>query len=432
MDTHAGDQARTPLRRVVLASLVGTTIEWYDFFLYGTAAALIFNKLFFPTFEPLTGTLLAFVTYAVGFIARPIGGIVFGHFGDRIGRKKLLMLSLILMGASTTAIGLLPTYATAGTLAPLMLVLLRLIQGFAVGGEWGGAVLLIAEYSPKGHRGFYTSWPQFGVPAGNLLAAASLAIMGATMSEDDFLLWGWRVPFLASAILVLVGWWIRQTVDESPMFRRVGDSQRITFPLGEVLRRYWREVAIGIGVKTGSNIGFYAIAAFGVTWITEINGQPKSVALTALLAGSVVQCLTIPLFSALSDRVGRRPIFISISLIYAVFIFAFYPLLTSNHYAWIFLAVMFGLALDGALYGPQAAFLAELFPTPVRYSGASLAYQFSSIIGGSLTPIIAIALYQQFGSSIPISIYVSASLVICAGTALLSRETREVELARVH
>jgi metabolite-proton symporter len=429
---QAVEQSRTPLLRVVLASLIGTTIEWYDFFLYGTAAALIFNKLFFPTFDPLTGTLLAFVTFAVGFIARPIGGIVFGHFGDRIGRKKLLMLSLILMGASTTAIGLLPTYSSAGMLAPLMLVFLRLIQGFAVGGEWGGAVLMIAEYSPKEHRGFYASWPQFGVPAGNLLAAAALAVMSATLSEEDFLQWGWRVPFLASAILVLVGWWIRQAVDESPLFRRIGSDKHVAFPLAQVLRRHWRQVAIGVGVKTGSNIGFYAISAFGITWLTEINGQPKSVALTALLAGSAVQCLTIPLFSALSDRVGRRPVFISISLIYAAFIFAFYPLLSSSHLAWIYLAVMFGLALDGALYGPQAAFLAELFPTPVRYSGASLAYQFSSIIGGSLTPIIAIALFQQFGSSIPISIYVSASLLVCTVAALLSRETRRVELAKIH
>ena len=429
---QAVEQSRTPLLRVVLASLIGTTIEWYDFFLYGTAAALIFNKLFFPTFDPLTGTLLAFVTFAVGFVARPIGGIIFGHFGDHIGRKKLLMLSLILMGASTTAIGLLPTYSCAGLLAPLMLVFLRLIQGFAVGGEWGGAVLMIAEYSPKEHRGFFASWPQFGVPAGNLLAAASLAVMSATLSEEDFLQWGWRVPFLASAILVLVGWWIRQTVDESPLFRRIGSDERVAFPLAEVLRRHWRQVAIGVGVKTGSNIGFYAISAFGITWLTEINGQPKSVALTALLAGSAVQCLTIPLFSALSDRVGRRPVFISISLIYAAFIFAFFPLLSSSHLTWIYLAVMFGLALDGALYGPQAAFLAELFPTPVRYSGASLAYQFSSIIGGSLTPIIAIALFQQFGSSIPISIYVSASLLVCTVVALLSRETRRVELAEIH
>lgn len=429
---QAVEQSRTPLLRVVLASLIGTTIEWYDFFLYGTAAALIFNKLFFPTFDPLTGTLLAFVTFAVGFIARPIGGIVFGHFGDRIGRKKLLMLSLILMGASTTAIGLLPTYSSAGMLAPLMLVFLRLIQGFAVGGEWGGAVLMIAEYSPKEHRGFYASWPQFGVPAGNLLAAAALAVMSATLSEEDFLQWGWRVPFLASAILVLVGWWIRQAVDESPLFRRIGSDKHVAFPLAQVLRRHWRQVAIGVGVKTGSNIGFYAISAFGITWLTEINGQPKSVALTALLFGSAVQCLTIPLFSALSDRVGRRPVFISISLIYAAFIFAFYPLLSSSHLAWIYLAVMFGLALDGALYGPQAAFLAELFPTPVRYSGASLTYQFSSIIGGSLTPIIAIALFQQFGSSIPISIYVSASLLLCTVAALLSRETRMFELAKIH
>ena len=428
MDTGAAHQPRTPLRRVVLASLIGTTIEWYDFFLYGTAAALVFNRLFFPSFDPLTGTLLAFATFAVGFVARPIGGIVFGHFGDRLGRKKLLMLSLILMGVATTAIGLLPTYASAGAAAPAMLIALRLIQGFAVGGEWGGAVLMIAEYSPARRRGFYASWPQFGVPAGNLLAAGALALMSATMDDQAFLDWGWRVPFLASAVLVLVGWWIRQAVEESPLFRQAASEARDRFPIAEVLRRHWRQVAIGIGVKTGSNIGFYAITAFAITWMTEISGEARSVALTALLAGSAVQCVTIPLFSALSDRVGRRPVFIAAALVYAAFIFACFPLLASGDKVLIYLALMAGLALDGALYGPQAAFLAELFPTRVRYPGASLTYQFSSIIGGSLTPMIAIALYQQYGTSLPISIYVAASLIVCAAAAYAARETRGIEL----
>ena len=420
-----GDR-RTPLLRVVLASLIGTTIEWYDFFLYGTAAALIFNRLFFPSFDPLTGTLLAFATYAVGFVARPIGGIVFGHFGDRIGRKKLLMVSLVLMGAASSAIGLLPTYATAGTVAPVALVTLRLIQGFAVGGEWGGAVLLIAEYSPREQRGFWASWPQFGVPAGNLLAAGSLAIMNATLSEEEFLHWGWRIPFIASAILVIVGWWIRQSVADSPLFRRIASSQRHSFPLMEVLRRHWRSVAIGVGIKMGSTTAFYAITAFAITWLTEVHGQPRSLALGALLAGSVVQGLSIPLFAALSDQVGRRPVFLGSGLVYALFMFAFFPLLSSGERSWVYIAIMAGLALDGALYGPQAAFLAELFPTSIRYSGACLAYQVASVIGGSIMPIIAIALYKHFGSSTPISIYVATTLLVVAVTAYVSRETRGI------
>ena len=410
----------------MLASLIGTTIEWYDFFVYGTAAALIFNRLFFPTFDRLTGTLLAFATYAVGFFARPVGGVVFGHFGDRIGRKKLLMLSLVLMGAATTAIGFLPTYTTVGPFAPVALVGLRLVQGFAVGGEWGGAVLLIAEHSPRNHRGFWTSWPNFGVPVGNLLAAGALALLNASLTEDEFLHWGWRLPFIASAILVIVGWWIRQSVGDSPLFRRIAPGQRQSFPLITVLRRHWRSVAIGIGVK-GSTVAFYATTAFAITWLTEVYGQPRSLALGALLAGSAVQGLSILLFGALSDRVGRRLIFISVGLVYALYMFLFFPLLSSGERSLIYLGIMGGLALDGALNGPQASFLAELYPTSLRYSGASLSYQVGSSMGG-LTPIIAISLYQQFGSSIPISIYVAAILVVVALSAYVSRETRGVEL----
>lgn len=427
MNALTVDDRQTPLFRVVLASLIGTTIEWYDFFIYGTAAALIFNRLFFPTYDPLTGTLLAFATYAVGFLARPVGGVVFGHFGDRVGRKKLLMLSLVLMGAATTAIGFLPTYASVGAFAPVALVGLRLVQGFAVGGEWGGAVLLIAEYSPRDRRGFWTSWPQFGVPAGNLLAAAALALMNATLTEGEFLRWGWRIPFIASAVLVIVGWWIRQSVEDSPLFRRIAAGRRHSFPLVEVLRHHWRSIAIGVGVKMGSTAAFYAITAFAITWLAEVHGQPRALALGALLAGSAVQGLSILIFGALSDRVGRRRIFISIGLVYGLYMFAFFPLLSSGQHAWVYLGIIGGLALDGALYGPQASFLAELYPTSLRYSGASLSFQVGSSIGG-LTPIVAIALYKAFSSSIPISIYVAAMLVVVAATAYVSRETRGIEL----
>src|SRR4029450_13070232 len=252
------DGKSTPLRRVVMASLIGTTIEWYDFFLYGSAAALVFNKLFFPEFDPLTGTLLAFATYALGFVARPVGGIVFGHFGDRIGRKRLLMLSLVLMGVATVLIGLLPTYSAIGIWAPIFLIALRLIQGFAVGGEWGGAVLMAAEHGDSARRGFWASWPQAGVPAGNLLAAAVLSIMAAVQSEADFLRWGWRVPFILSALLVIVGWYIRNRVAESPMFEAEIDAAEAParVPAMDVLRERPKALVLGAGLRLGENISY--------------------------------------------------------------------------------------------------------------------------------------------------------------------------------
>ena len=271
-------EEKTPLRRVVMASLIGTTIEWYDFFLYGSAAALVFNKLFFPEFDPLTGTLLAFATYALGFVARPVGGIVFGHYGDRIGRKRLLMLSLILMGVATVLIGLLPTYAQIGIWAPLALIALRLVQGFAVGGEWGGAVLMAAEHGDAARRGFWASWPQAGVPAGNLLAAAVLAIMAAVQTEADFLDWGWRVPFVLSALLVVVGWYIRNRVSESPMFETELDEAEAPaqVPAIEVLRERPKALVLGAGLRVGENISYYILTVFSLTYLVDVvEGEPK-------------------------------------------------------------------------------------------------------------------------------------------------------------
>ncbi|MGH8286636.1 MAG: MFS transporter, partial [Steroidobacteraceae bacterium] len=258
---------RRSLRRVVAASLVGTAIEWYDFFLYGTAAALVFPRLFFPASEPLVGTMLAFGTYALGFIARPIGGVIFGHFGDRIGRKKLLMLSLVLMGIATFAIGLLPTYTQIGVWAPVLLVGLRLVQGFAVGGEWGGAVLLVAEHGPRARRGFWASWPQVGVPIGNLLAAALLAVMSALQTEQAFFAWGWRVPFLLSAGLIVIGYWVRVAVAETPVFEAARRTERL--PVLEVLRHHQRSLAVGMGLRLAENVSYYIFTVFSITYITE-------------------------------------------------------------------------------------------------------------------------------------------------------------------
>jgi len=428
-----GQTERTPLRRVVMASLIGTTIEWYDFFLYGSAAALVFNKLFFPSYDPWTGTLLAFSTYALGFVARPVGGIVFGHYGDRIGRKRLLMLSLILMGVATVLIGFLPTYAQIGVWAPAALILLRLVQGFAVGGEWGGAVLMAAEHGDAARRGFWASWPQAGVAAGNLLSAGVLALMAGFQNEEDFLSWGWRVPFLLSALLVVVGWYIRNRVAESPMFEKALSEAEVPpkLPALDVIRERPMAILLGAGLRVGENISYYILTVFSLTYLVDVATETRSLALNALLIAAAVQFFAIPLFALLSDRVGRRPVYAFGAFGLAAWIFAFFPMLGSGENIYIVLAIVIGLVLHGAMYGPQAAFITELFPTRIRYSGVSMAYQLTAIFAGSLAPIIAIALYRQYDSATPVAIYVGISCVISGITALLARETKGVELAEI-
>ena len=427
------DMETTPLRHVVMASLIGTTIEWYDFFLYGSAAALVFNKLFFPEFDPLTGTLLAFATYALGFVARPVGGIVFGHFGDRIGRKRLLMLSLVLMGVATIFIGLLPTYAQIGAWAPVALIALRLVQGFAVGGEWGGAVLMAAEHGDAARRGFWASWPQAGVPAGNLLAAAVLAIMAAAQTEAEFLDWGWRVPFILSALLVIVGWYIRDKVAESPMFEAEIKAAEVPskVPAMEVLRERPKALVLGAGLRLGENISYYILTVFSLTYLVDVSKESRSLALNALLIGAAVQFFAIPLLALLSDRIGRRPVYALGAFGLAIWSFVMFGLLGSGDNVSIILALVVGLVLHGAMYGPQAAFITELFPTRIRYSGVSIAYQLTSIVAGSLAPIIALWLYKQYGSATPVAIYVAAACVISGISALLALESRGLELAAI-
>jgi metabolite-proton symporter len=429
----AGRRERTPLRRVVMASLVGTTIEWYDFFLYNSAAALVFGQLFFPQYDPLTGTLFSFATYALGFFARPVGGIVFGHFGDRVGRKKLLMLSLILMGVATVLIGLLPTYAQIGIWAPAALILLRLVQGFAVGGEWGGAVLMAAEHGDAARRGFWASWPQAGVPAGNLLAAGVLALMAGIQDEAEFLAWGWRVPFVLSAVLVLVGWYIRNRVAESRLFEQVLEESEAPpkLPGMDVVRERPWAVLLGAGLRVGENISYYILTAFSLTYLVEVAEESRSLALNALLIGAAIQFFAIPAFARLSDRIGRRPVYAFGGFGLATWCFALFPLLDSGDPRAIYLAIVVGLVLHGAMYGPQAAFITELFPTRIRYSGVSIAYQLTSIVAGSLAPLIALALYSEYGSALPVALYVGAACVISGVSALLARETKGIELAEI-
>ena len=421
---------RTPLRRVIMASLVGTTIEWYDFFLYGSAAALVFGHVFFPQSDPFVGTLLSFGTYAVGFVARPIGGIVFGHYGDRIGRKKLLMLSLVLMGVATTLIGLLPGYAQIGVWAPILLIVLRLVQGFAVGGEWGGAVLMAAEHGNAARRGFWASWPQAGVAAGNLLAAGVLALMAAVQDEADFLSWGWRVPFLLSVLLVVVGWYIRNRVEESSTFEEsvaeAGAPPKL--PALDVLRERPLAVLLGSGLRVGENISYYILTAFSLTFLVDVSGESRGLALNALLIGAAVQFFAIPWFGHLSDRIGRRAVYAFGAFGLVGWSFAMFPLLASGSHIAIVTALVVGLVLHGAMYGPQAAMIAELFPTRIRYSGASIAYQLTAIFAGSLAPIVAVWMYREYDSAVPVAIYVAIACLISGISALLARETKGVEL----
>ncbi|MCX4878738.1 MFS transporter [Streptomyces sp. NBC_00847] len=431
------------LRRIVAASLIGTTIEWYDFFLYGSAAALVFNKLFFPDSDPLVGTLLSFLTYAVGFAARPLGALVFGHYGDRIGRKKLLVLSLLMMGGATFAIGLLPTHATVGAAAPVLLTALRLVQGFALGGEWGGAVLLVSEHGDARRRGFWASWPQTGAPAGQLLATGVLSALTALLSDDAFVSWGWRIPFLLSGVLVIVGLWIRLSVDESPVFQqalaqaqaearkadRTAEAEKL--PIVSVLRHHWRDVLIAMGARMAENISYYVITAFILVYATTSAGVSKQTALNAVLIASAVHFAVIPAWGALSDRVGRRPVYLLGAVGVGLWMFPFFSLIDTGGFGNLILAVTVGLVLHGAMYAPQAAFFSEMFATRMRYSGASIGAQFASVAAGAPAPLIATALLSDYGSSTPIALYVIAAAVLTVLAVGVAKETRHRDLAEV-
>ncbi|PZG10793.1 MFS transporter [Nonomuraea aridisoli] len=415
----------TSIKKIVAASLIGTTIEWYDFFLYGSAAALVFNQLFFPESDPLTGTLLSFLTYAVGFVARPLGGLIFGHFGDRVGRKTLLVVSLLMMGAATFLIGCLPTYETLGPAAALLLTALRLVQGFALGGEWGGAVLIVSEHGDTARRGFWASWPQAGAPGGNLLATGVLAALAAWQPEEAFLAWGWRVPFLLSGVLVLIGLWIRLTISESPVFQQAPPEEKA--PIVGVLRHHGKDVVVAIGARLAENISFYLLTVFVITYATT-NDIANSTVLNAVLIASAIHFVTIPMWGALSDRIGRRPIYLAGAAGIGVWIFAFFPLVDTGNFLAITLAVTVGLLFHGMMYGPQAAFFSELFGTRMRYTGVSIGAQLSAIVAGALAPVIAVALLRSYGSSVPISIYLGLAAVLTLTAVYAARETQGSDL----
>jgi metabolite-proton symporter len=436
---HSG----TRFGRVVGASVVGTTVEWYDFFLYGSAAALVFPALFFPDQSAFAGTLLSFGTYAVGFFARPVGALVFGHFGDRIGRKKLLVISLMMMGGSTFAIGLLPTFGTVGVLAPILLVTLRLIQGFALGGEWGGAVLIVSEHGKPENRGFWASWPQAGAPAGNLLATGVLAVLAVVQSDETFQSWGWRIPFLLSAVLIIVGLFVRLAVSESPVFL---EAQRVAAekaaqtgvaekaPITTVLAHYKREVLVAMGARIAENVSFYLLTAFSLSYLISAQGASRSFTLNALVIASAVHLVTIPLWGALSDRVGRRPVYLFGAVGIGVWAFVLFGLLDADNFWLSTFAITAGLLFHGAMYGPQAAFFSELFGTKSRYTGVGIGSQLASLVAGAPAPLIALALLGSFSDPNPtrVSLYLAACAVITIVAVLAYGETRTRDLAEDH
>jgi metabolite-proton symporter len=423
--------ATQSLRQVALASFIGTAIEWYDFFLYGTAAALIFNELFFPKAEPSVGTLAALATFGVGFAARPIGGIIFGHFGDRIGRKSMLVLSLLIMGLATAAIGVLPTYASIGVAAPILLVVLRMAQGLGVGGEWGGAVLMSVEHAPTGKRGLYGAFPQMGVPAGLFASTVIFTITQAVTSEAQFTSWGWRVPFLFSLVLVAVGLFIRLRIMESPAFQEVKDTgTEAPKPIVDVIKTHPREVLVAMGMRIAENGIFYVFTVFVLAYGEDTLKLGKSTMLTGVAIAAAVGLLTIPLWGRLSDRIGRKPLYMAGAVFSLLFAFPFFAMVDTKEPILIWLAIVLGVNVGHDLmYGPQGAYYAELFGTRVRYSGASLGYQLASVLSGGFAPLIAAALLAaNNGSPTLVAAYMAVMGVITVVATALAPETYRTDI----
>ena len=421
----------TSIGTIAFASAIGTTIEWYDFFLFGVVTPLVFNKLFFPNFDPLVGTLLAYTTFFVGFISRPIGGIIFGHYGDRIGRKTVLVLTILIMGVATFLIGLLPTYASVGIWAPVMLLFLRIFQGIGIGGEWGGAVLMAVEHSPPGRRGFYGSWPQIGVPAGLLLSSGMVYLL-SYLPEADFYSWGWRIAFLISAVLVAVGLYIRLKIMETPAFTRIQESNKLVHvPFFELWRTHGKNTLLGLGARYIEGVTFNIFGVFVVGYLAGTLGLPRQTALAGVMIASAIMIVMLPIYGNLSDRIGRRRMFGVAGILIGILSFPAFWLMQTKEplMIWIAIAVPFAFVYP-AVYGPQAALFSELFDTRVRYTGISFVYQFSGIYASGLTPIIATALLPMGGNK-PwlICLYVLAVSIVSALSVFAMTEAHKRDMS---
>ncbi|MBV8719329.1 MAG: MHS family MFS transporter [Chloroflexi bacterium] len=421
------------LRRAIIASTVGTTIEWYDYFLYSTVTPLVFASLYFPNSDPLTSQLNAFGVYFVGFIARPIGAAIFGHYGDRIGRKAALIASLLLMGLGTFLVALVPGYNSIGIAGGIILSILRFVQGIGVGGEWGGSVLLSMEWGRHGRRGFNASWPQFGVPAGLLLANLAVLFF-SVVAGPDFVNWGWRIPFLLSLILVGVGLWIRLGILETPTFQRLVAERRVEAqPVVEVIKRHPKEIALAALVRLSEQAPFYIFTAFIFTYAV---GQPpalgfdRNLILYPVLVASILGFIMIPLFGHLSDLYGRRPVYMAGAALTGIFGFVYFGLLDTRAYVLVFIAIAISLIPHDMQYGPQAAMIAESFPGRLRYSGASIGYQLSSVFAGGPAPLIAVALFSAYRSGYAVAGYILVCAVISLIAAALMRERARVDIAQ--
>jgi MHS family shikimate/dehydroshikimate transporter-like MFS transporter len=416
---------RTKINSIVFASCFGTIIEWYDFLIYATAAALVFNKAFFPTFDPLAGTLAALGSYAVGFLARPLGGALFGHFGDRLGRKSMLVLTLFIMGVSTFCIGLLPTYNSIGVLAPILLILLRVIQGIGLGGEWGGASLMVLEHAPADRRGFYTSFVQIGFPIGLVLASLVFGLV-TKLPEADFASYGWRIPFLLSIVLLAIGTFVRSRVPETPVFEQLKMRDGLSKnPVIEAVGKNTGTFLIAVGLKLSEVSWVYLLTVFVVVYATTKLGLPKPLMLDAVLYAALLELVSLPLFGWLSDRIGRRPLYILGALFTVAFAFPLFWMLESKSTALIFAAVMIAMNFGhGMMFGPESCYFPELFGPNVRYSGASFGFQVSAAIGGGFAPIVATAMVGYFGGTTGVSIMMIVLALFTLAAALAARETR--------
>ena len=434
MIDQQNNQKKSNMRKVALTALAGTSIEWYDFFLYGAAAALIFPSAFFGEIPETTALILSLLTFAAGFIARPIGGIIFGHFGDRVGRKKTLIAALVLMGISSTLIGLLPTYAMIGVTAPIILTLLRFAQGLAIGGQWGGAMLLVTESAPSNQRGYYGAFAQAGAPIGVILANLALIITSALVSEEFFNTWGWRIPFLASAVLILISMYIQLNLEDTKAFKALAtnsnnksNEQVQRSPVLEAIRRYPKRIMLAAGAFLSVQVTFYILIAFMLAYGVASANMERDDMLTAVLIGCAIMVPFQFMFSAYSDRNGRKGIFMLGAILSGVWAFAIFPLVDTGNFWLIVLALAFGLIFLAMMYGPQAAFFTELFSTEVRYSGATLGYQFGAIIGGAFAPTIAVKLWSDF-DIFWVSVYIAFASMLTLISVMLLTETYKSNL----